>query len=61
MTPSVTSTVANANDYHRGARIRYHVREEIPAQPKPVAQVPVVEEPPALSDDEDIADNPFEG
>lgn len=32
------------------------VREEIPAQPKPLAQTAVVEEPTGLDDDEDVAD-----
>lgn len=39
------------------------VREEIPAQAKPVAQAAQVEEPTGLDDDEDVADfadNPFE-
>lgn len=32
------------------------VREEIPAQPKPVAQSPTVEETSGIDDDEDVAD-----
>lgn len=35
------------------------VREEIPAQPKPVAVAVQVEEP-SIDDDEDVADNPFD-
>jgi hypothetical protein len=35
------------------------VKEEVPAQPKPVATAPSVEEP-SIDDDEDLADNPFE-
>lgn len=36
------------------------VREEIPAQPKPVAQAAQVEEASAIDDQEDLVDNPFD-
>jgi hypothetical protein len=37
------------------------VREEVPATPKPQAQAVQVEERTDIDDDEDVADNPFDG